>query len=146
MQSGQIAMAPYLERVLDGFRNLYPADLAFIAPMEGIALDLDRAIHVGLIVNELITNALKHAFPGDSAGEVIVALRCAGDRVELEVRDTGVGLPAALDLEQAKTLGLRIVHILAKRLEAKVQVESAGGTVFTVSFPLHADAPLEPTA
>ncbi|MFB3816575.1 MAG: sensor histidine kinase [Candidatus Methylomirabilales bacterium] len=146
MQSGQIAMGPYLERVLDGFRNLYATDLAFVAPDDGIALDLDRAIHLGLIVNELVTNALKHAFPGDRAGEVVVALRGADDRVELEVRDTGVGLPAAFSVEQARSLGLRIVHILAKRLEASVQVQSAGGTSFTIAFPRKADAPVEPAA
>jgi two-component sensor histidine kinase len=144
IHAGAIELPRYLEHLLDGFRSVYPADLALIAPTTGLALDLDRAVHVGLIVNELVTNALKHAFPRGARGEVVVHLRATADQIELAVRDTGVGLPPGLGLEQAKTLGLRIVHILARRLNATVRVENHGGAAFTLTFPLHADAPVEP--
>jgi two-component sensor histidine kinase len=145
MQAGEIQLAPYLERLLDGFRSLYPADLALVAGEGSLALDLDRAIHVGRIVNELVTNAIKHAFRGRPLGRVTVGLRPKGEHLELQVCDNGRGLPAGLDLAQARSLGLRIVHILAQRLDAQVAVENhSGGTVFTVTFPLHADPPREP--
>ena len=68
--------------------------------------------------------------------------------MQLRVRDTGVGLPQDLALERAKSLGLglRLVHILARRLAASVQVESREGTCFTLTFPRYADPPREPSA
>ncbi len=120
------------------------ANVRVDAADEGLVLDLDRAIHVGLIVNELITNALKHAFPRGQPRDVTVGMTAVGEQVQLQVRDRGRGLPPGLDLGQAKSLGLRIVHILARRLHATVEVENHGGTCFTLTFPLEADAPMEP--
>ena len=144
MQHGRIHLEEYLRRLAGGFESLYPAVVRVEAASDGLTLDLDRAIHVGLIVNELITNALKHAYPKGQPGEVTVALRALGDQVQVQVRDNGRGLPADLDLECAKTLGLRTVSLLARRLEAQVTVTCSGGTSFTLTFPLHADPPLEP--
>jgi two-component sensor histidine kinase len=145
MQSGHIQLAEYLRRLVTGFTNLYP-DVPVIveATSEGILLDLDRAIHVGLIVNELLTNAIKHAFPAGQPGAVTVTVCAAGGHISLQVRDNGRGLPADFDLEHATSLGLRTVHILARRLEAQVAVTGNGGTSFTLTFPLHADPPRDP--
>ncbi|HTU00218.1 MAG TPA: histidine kinase dimerization/phosphoacceptor domain -containing protein, partial [Candidatus Sulfotelmatobacter sp.] len=145
MHSGQIQLAEYLRRVVSGFANLYPnVPVAVEAASVEVLIDLDRAIHVGLVVNELLTNAVKHAFPDGQPGQVSVAVCAAGDQIFLQVRDNGRGLPADLDLEHATSLGLRTVHILARRLEAKVTVSSSGGTSFTLTFPVRYDPPLEP--
>lgn len=77
-------------------------------------------------------------------GEIVVGLAAQADQVELQVRDNGVGLSPALNLESAKSLGLRIVHILARRLDAHLEIESRDGAAFIITFPLHADAPVEP--
>jgi two-component sensor histidine kinase len=114
------------------------------APDTGLALDVDRAIHLGLVVNELMLNAIKHAFPAGEEGEVRVGVRRLGADVELWVRDTGKGLPPGFSIERAASLGLRIVHVLAQRLHAKVHMESAGGAAFSLRFPLQADATVEP--
>jgi two-component sensor histidine kinase len=140
MHAGVVELAPYLDKVLEGFRSVYPADYALVGPPD-LVLDVDRAVHVGLIVNELVTNAVKHAFPTGTTGKVILSLRATADQVEIAVRDTGPGLPPGFALEQAKSLGLRIVHILTCRLNATVKVENHGGAAFTLTFPLHADAP-----
>lgn len=145
MHGGRVALLEYLSRLAEGFKSLYPAiPVRVEANVSDITVDLDRAVHVGLIVNELVTNALKHGFPRRQGGEVVVGLHLAGEQIELQVRDNGSGLPADLDLEQGQTLGLRIVHILARRLNAAVMVESTPGTTFAITFPLHADAPVEP--
>ena len=145
MESGRIRLAEYLQRLAAAFENLFSTVAVKVeAATDGVTLDLDRAIHVGLIVNELVTNSTKHAFPKGQPGEVTVALRTMGDHVQLQVRDAGRGLPANLDLEQVKSVGLRTVRILARRLEAQVTVTGNGGTSFTLTFPLHADPPLEP--
>jgi two-component sensor histidine kinase len=106
------------------------------AAPEPIYLDMDRAIHVGLIANELITNAAKHAFTSGEHGEVAMSLHGVGDAVELRVSDNGKGLPEGLDVSQATSLGLRIVNILARRLKATVTVTSRGGASFALVFPL----------
>jgi PAS domain S-box-containing protein len=142
LERGHVRLAEYVGKLVLGVGELYPhATLQFSTPEEPIYLDVDRAIHVGLIVNELVTNALKHAFPYRRDGRVEVRLRPQGERLELEVRDNGVGLPSDLDLGAAKSLGLRIVQILVRRLEATVTAANAAGASFTISLPLHAAPP-----
>jgi two-component sensor histidine kinase len=145
MQAGQIQLPEYLGRLVTGFKDLHAAvRVTLQAAGVDLRIDLDRAIHVGLVVNELLTNAVKHAFPPGQAGEVVLAMYAAGDQIALQVRDNGRGLPADFDLAQTTSLGLRTVRILALRLGAQVVVERNGGTSFTLTFPAHADAPLEP--
>jgi len=145
LQAGQIRLQPYLQRVMEGVQGVYQNPAVRVEAAAGdLMLDLDRAVHVGLIVNELLTNALKHAFPGGTAGQVTVGLARVGDALELVVRDSGRGLPGNFDLDQARSLGLRIVHILARRLHASVEVGQAGGTSFTLRFPVEAEPPVEP--
>jgi two-component sensor histidine kinase len=108
------------------------------APLEPIYLDIDRAIHLGLIVNELVTNALKHAFPDGTPGEMGVDVRADEERLEVSVWDRGRGLPPTLDVHSAGTLGLKIVRILTERLGAILTVENAPGAIFTLTVPLSA--------
>jgi PAS domain S-box-containing protein len=110
----------------------------------GIRLDLDlkpvylpvnQAVPCGLILNELVNNTLKHAFRGKSAGRVTVRLGEDGaGRVQLEVRDDGVGLPNGLDWRRAPSLGLRLVQMLARQLKATVEAIGEEGAVFTITF------------
>jgi two-component sensor histidine kinase len=101
-----------------------------------VALGVDKAIPCGLILNELITNALKHAFPEDRQGTVRVELdQTAAGRVRLAVQDDGVGLPAHLDIRQSETLGMQLVCTLAEQLAAKLEVRRcSAGTSFEVVF------------
>jgi two-component sensor histidine kinase/CHASE1-domain containing sensor protein len=101
-----------------------------------VELPVDKAIPCGLILNELITNALKHAFPPDGPGTVRVELEQGADgRVRLAVKDDGVGFPAGGDLRHSHTLGLQLVHTLAGQLAAKLEVRRTDpGTSFEVVF------------
>jgi two-component sensor histidine kinase len=145
LQAGTIVLAEYLARLLTGFKNFFPTFQVRLDPDgAGVVLDVDRAIHVGLIVNELVTNAVKHAFPKGQNGAVTVAVRALDDKVELQVRDNGRGLPTGLDFERAKSLGLRMVGILARRLNATLRIENEAGTCFTLTFPLRGHPPLDP--
>jgi two-component sensor histidine kinase len=103
--------------------------------LEPVPLSVNAAVPCGLILNELASNALKHAFRGRDGGEVIVSLRGGpGRRTCLRVRDNGIGLRAGLDWRQSDSLGLRLVQILAKQLSATVEVQGSQGTEFSVSF------------
>ena len=101
-----------------------------------VALGVDKAIPCGLILNELITNALKHAFPQDRGGTIRVELgQTAGGRVRLAVKDDGVGLPGDLDIRQSDTLGMQLVCTLTEQLAATLEVSRTGaGTSFEVVF------------
>lgn len=101
-----------------------------------VCIELNRAIPCALIVNELISNALKHAFPDGRSGEVSVRVDSDGDWITLEVADTGVGIPSGLDCGKTETLGLQLVHLLAKQLQGRVSFEGGPqGLVARVSFP-----------
>ena len=98
-----------------------------------LALEMDQAIPCGLIVNELVSNALKHAFPEGQAGAVWIDLHEADDgSYRLRVRDNGVGLPPGLDVEKARSLGLQLVSDLVRQLRGRLTV--GPGASFEVTF------------
>jgi two-component sensor histidine kinase len=105
--------------------------------IETVFLDLDTAIACGLLINELVSNALKHAFPTgwEGAGKVRVALQSLEDgRLELQVSDNGVGLPGGLDPEQSESLGLRLVQMLTQQLRGTLEVDRHAGTAVRITF------------
>ena len=103
--------------------------------VEGISLPVDLAIPCGLIVNELVTNSLKHAFPDSTRGSIRVdLLRADTGRLELAVEDDGVGLPSGLDVHKASSLGLELVMTFADQLDAEVDVRREHGTSFRFRF------------
>ena len=100
-----------------------------------LELDMNQAIACGLIVNELVSNALKHAFPTERAGHVRIELRpTSGRQRVLEVSDDGVGLPPNLDISKTESLGLRLVQDLAEQLHGTLVVRGGAGTTFTITF------------
>jgi two-component sensor histidine kinase len=96
------------------------------------------AVPVGLIINELLSNALKHAFEGRGEGKIEVSLAASeGGRVNLTVSDDGVGLPPGFDINTSKTLGLRLVKILTEdQLQGTLEVTSDGGATFKMQFDI----------
>jgi PAS domain S-box-containing protein len=100
-----------------------------------VLLPINLAIPCGLVVNELISNALKHAFPAGRAGEISVKLTAEPDgKVALTVSDDGVGLPDGFDANETTTLGLQLVTLLADQLGAKLSMRRADPTTFTLRF------------
>lgn len=102
---------------------------------EPLVLGLDTSVPFGLIVHELVTNALKHAFPGELRGRVLVGLRGLPDgECELSVTDDGVGLPADLDVRRTGTLGLRLVDGLVGQIGGRLERETGRGTAVRIRF------------
>jgi PAS domain S-box-containing protein len=100
-----------------------------------VHLPLDMAIPCGLIINELVSNALKHAYPGDRRGTVMIVMRELGDGVlQLDIRDDGIGLQEDIDPDTSKSLGLNLVSILTRQLQGTLNIERNGGTCFSISF------------
>ncbi|OIO02407.1 MAG: hypothetical protein AUJ49_06165 [Desulfovibrionaceae bacterium CG1_02_65_16] len=159
-QSGDLAQVDfrrYLERLAGRTRTSMAeaSGVAIELDLDALALSIDQAIPLGLICNELLTNALKHAFPGGKGGVVRIMLRderkaraaTAGTagivetagrpQASLTVRDNGQGLPADLIPGEGGTLGLELVWSLAGQLHGQASAHNDGGAVFTVRFPMN---------
>ena len=145
-QFSEVDMDAYLTPLIDQIVNSYssPQSIRTIVEAKGVALDLARATPIGLIVNELVTNSLKHAFPHGGkecrAGQndpctIGVRLTKEDGSYLMSVYDNGVGLPAGFDPLTAKTLGLKLVTFLAKhQVRAKIEVKREKGTEFVLRF------------
>ncbi len=102
--------------------------------VEDVSLGLDAAIYCGLIINELVTNSLKHAFPSGK-GEIRIGVRSINKIVKLTVSDNGIGIPDTVDIKSTRSLGLRLVTILAEgQLKGKVKITRKKGTGFYIFF------------
>ncbi|HII84708.1 MAG TPA: sensor histidine kinase, partial [Methanobacterium subterraneum] len=89
---------------------------------------------LGLIVNELLSNCLKHAFPHDGSGRIDIAFHGENEHYQLTVADDGVGFPENLDYRNTKSLGLRLVNILTDQIDGKMELKQNKGTQFTIEF------------
>jgi len=109
--------------------------IELIVAAEGIFLAIDDAVPIGLVINELLTNALKYAFPDDREGRIKIIMQIIRDKIELSVTDNGRGLPEAVNFEDTKTLGLILVKGLVEdQLEGELNVIRDNGTCFIIRF------------
>jgi PAS domain S-box-containing protein len=126
----------YLKDLVGRISDTYKQhDVVFSVDMESLALDVNVGIPCGLIVNELVSNSLKHAFPEGRKGTVKLGINInsEGDHV-LFVEDNGVGLPADIDFQNTTTLGLELVTGLARQIRGKIELSREGGTRFVLTF------------
>ena len=135
-----VDFASFLESLLPALVASYGMDSDRIALMVDLAevhLPLSTAIPCGLVVNELVTNAFKHAFPEQRRGEITVGLTHEGPgHVGVMVSDDGIGIPDDLDLERTVTLGLQLVSLLTDQLGGAVSIQRANPTRFALRFPV----------
>lgn len=136
----RIDLGDYLGRLVQLLISSYRERNAHITvrktlPSETQYLDFERVIPCGLVVNELVTNAFKHAFPDARGGEIHIALHAADGELELVVADDGAGLPAGFDLGGVTSLGLQLVPLLVDQLGGRLTVEGKPGTRFILRFP-----------
>lgn len=103
--------------------------------IEDVSLGVDMAIPCGMVINELVTNALKHAFPDGRPGRICVRFKSAGDHFELTVADDGCGMGQAVDAPRPGSLGLELVRTLTDQLSGQVTVRNDDGTAMTITFP-----------
>jgi PAS domain S-box-containing protein len=126
----------FLDTLVPTLVSSYSADpsrITLLIDAAEVSVPINAAIPCGLIVNELISNALKHAFPGGRHGEIRIGLaRDESEQVELSVSDNGVGIPEELDLANASTLGLQLVALLADQLSAEILIQRANPTRFVL--------------
>jgi PAS domain S-box-containing protein len=102
--------------------------------IDDIRLSVDIAIPCALIINELVSNAIKYAFPNGRPGEIIIAVKRASGADMLTIADDGVGLPADLDIEKTESLGLQLVTGLVNQLDGSITLDRTKGTTYTITF------------
>lgn len=134
----EVDMGKYIKSVADHLYISYDAissDISLHVDAGNICFDIDTAVPCGLIVNELVSNALKHAFPDGRRGEIEITLRVTDEKkFVLNVSDDGIGLPEDLDMEKGTSLGLRLVNSLAQQLRGKSEFRAENGTEFKITF------------
>ncbi len=133
----RINFADYVRALAIELFHAYVADTSRIKlnmDLEDIFLDINTTVPLGLMVNELISNCMKHAFPDAKNGEISIGFHKINEGYILDISDTGVGFPEDLDFHNTKTLGLQLVNNLADQIDAKINLDRSNGTSFTIEF------------
>jgi PAS domain S-box-containing protein len=136
---GRIRVEDYISKLVDHFKQEYEgisARLKLIVRVDpAIVLDIERCIPCGLILNELIMNAVKYAFKPDQDGEIKISFTQDIQSYRMQVADNGQGLPKDFDVRKSQSLGMELTSQLTHQLRGKLDISSDKGTVFTVTFP-----------
>lgn len=137
----RIEMHNYVDNLVEFISGIYGAENTRVTihnNAEPVSLDIRKAVPCGLILNELITNAYKHAFKGKKAGTININLHQISNTLILEVIDDGIGLPENFDFDKIESLGVTLIQTLATQLNADYTVETdpGSGTSISVSFRL----------
>jgi len=139
-QSGNFAeinVAEYLTKLIENIYASYGINIDIIKiriNAENIFLDINKAIPCFLVINEVITNSVKHAFPGGRSGEIIIDFKHINNEYVISIRDNGVGLPHDLDVQKTNTLGMQLINGLIMQLDGKLEIKSNNGTEFIITF------------
>lgn len=130
----------YIKSLIGELLNFYSIDAKRVHIHQKIGdmkLDISKAIPCGLIVNELISNALKYAFPKKREGDLWLSVKAVRAKTaEIQVKDNGIGLDPSLDFETTQTMGLRIVRLLTEQLDGSMEISGNKGSCFTLRFDL----------
>ncbi len=134
----RIDLAEYVRNLTSYLFRSYGVNTNVIAlniSADDVFLGIDTAIPCGLIINELVSNCLKHAFPDGREGEIRIEFHSDGDnKFTLLASDNGVGFPKDLDFPDMESLGLQLVNMLVNQLEGTIEVDTSGGTAFKIRF------------
>jgi two-component sensor histidine kinase len=138
-QVGEIDLAEYVKKLAQIVISSFQSEAGRIRALFDVKptfIGMSRAIPCGLIVNELLTNILKYAYPSGEGGEIYISVALAIDnRVSIKISDRGVGLPEGLDWRNSDSLGLRIIRILTKQIGGTFQLDTQSGVSSTIEFP-----------
>ncbi|MFM9028206.1 MAG: sensor histidine kinase [Bacteroidota bacterium] len=133
----EINFSEYIEKLCHYLYQAYSDKtdrIKIVLHTEPVGLDMDTAMPCGLLVNEIVSNAYKYAFPGQRPGNIDIHFHRLDGIVKLTIKDDGVGLPGGFEIEHTETLGMQLIQALTSQLDGNLTVDRNGGTGFTVSF------------
>lgn len=135
----KINFAEYIKNLTIFIFHSYDAHLNGVSlriDVRDILIDMNTAISCGLIINELVSNSLKHAFPEDKKGEIQIKFYSDNNNFILIISDNGIGFPKELDFHKTKSLGLQLVNTSVEQLKGKIELDRTKGTKFKIKFPI----------
>lgn len=133
----RISLDSYLGRIVDNLQKVYESQMShivFSVKMDRMEMSVKRASIIGMIVNELLTNSMKYAFPDGRKGEVELKLIKKNDLI-IEISDNGAGLPEDISLNSSTGFGLQLVSGMVEQLEGRISIKSSGGTAVRIELP-----------
>ena len=133
----RIDFGDYIGTLANDLYNTYVMDTRLIKlniDVDDIRLDINTSIPLGLILNELVTNSLKHAFSQGESGEIDIKFHMRDKKYFLEVKDNGIGFPNDIDYENTDSLGLRLVTNLTEQIDGEIEFNNTSGTSFKIIF------------
>jgi PAS domain S-box-containing protein len=132
-----INFGSYLKSLIENFFSSYmiKGSINPILEVEDVILDINTAIPLGLISNEIISNSFKHAFPGDLEGEIKIKLVDQGENYILTIGDNGVGFPQDFDYQNTSSLGMQLINSLSTQIGGNLEIKVNNGTIFKLTFP-----------
>lgn len=123
-----------IRNLVNSIASAMNTEIDFHFNLDNLKLSINQALPCSLILNELVTNALRHAFDGEEKPIVDISLREKNGNIHLQVRDNGKGLPDNLDLNNPRTVGFKLISILTKQLDGEAEFNTNSGTMFTLTF------------
>jgi PAS domain S-box-containing protein len=133
----RINIGEYIQTLASDLFRTYSTDSGRIElnfDLEEVMMDINTMIPLGLILNELLSNCLKHAFPDGQNGKIDISFHYDGHNYSLTVADNGIGFPPELDYKNTESLGLRLVNILTEQIEGEMKINRDKGTKITIEF------------
>jgi two-component sensor histidine kinase len=127
----------YIQSLVQGLFYSHTTKKGQINPkieIEDIMLNIETAVPCGLIISELVSNSLKHAFPDDEEGEIQVSLQRCDGKYELLISDNGIGFPEDINFKNTNTLGLQLVNNLIDQIDGEITLNRSHGTEFKITF------------
>lgn len=134
----KIDLSVYIESLADNLLLVYAEnkrELLINYSLDNLLVDFDIAIPIGLIVNEVVTNSIKHAFFDKEKGRIDITLEKKDHNINLIIKDDGIGIPVNFDIENNKTLGLQLVKLLVNQLNGKYKIYREEGTTVQIVIP-----------
>jgi two-component sensor histidine kinase len=132
-----INTSDYIHRLVQNLFKTHTIEGGIITPIidvENVKLNIKTAVPCGLIINELLSNSLKYAFPQEREGEIHISLKAKDNKFKLIISDSGIGLPEDLDFRNTESLGLKLVNSLTNQIDGKIELDRSQGTKFKITF------------
>lgn len=129
-----IELKGYIDSIVESLFDIYSSKIQYISKVEDIKLNAKQAKSLGLIVNELINNTVKHAFPDGTPGVVEIRIGRLDKKIEVEYRDSGVGMPDGIDFDNPSSLGLTVIRNLTKQIDGEIGYTYDNGTCIKIVF------------
>jgi PAS domain S-box-containing protein len=138
-QFGKVSLKGQIRDQIAGLSNIYSHkghEISCVIHSDEVSLPVDQAIPCALVVNEILSNAYKHAFKGRETGTIEISAGQKNGRISITIRDDGIGLPADLDISRTSSLGLKLIRTLVShQLKGSLTLKSQNGTEITIEFP-----------